>query len=115
MKIAKHVRICFIEEATIDLPCRGLMEKIDKMLEFLALHEGLCSVEEVSKVLNITPETCKKIADFLAKYDFVHFEGRKLRINPRMKKLFTFFKDDEYIPHGIISVPSSSVSKKTVD
>jgi len=101
----------FIEEATIDPQCWGLMEKIDEMLEFLALHGGACSVEEVSKALHITRETCKKIADFLAKYNFVDFEGRTLMISPRMKDLFTCSSDDKHILSGIVSVPSTSLSE----
>ena len=60
---------------------------IDEALELLIRDDDPHSIQEISKELGIPRRTCKIIADFLVKYDFVKLEGQKLTVNPKLRAI----------------------------
>ena len=63
--------------------------KLDELLEFLA-HDGTQhSIREIAKAINVPLHLCKDMTAFLAKYEFIQFNGRKVAINPHIRELIS--------------------------
>jgi DNA-binding IclR family transcriptional regulator len=62
---------------------------LDELLEFLAHDGAQHSIREIAKAINVPPNLCKDMTAFLAKYEFIQFNGRKVLINPRIRELIS--------------------------
>ena len=78
---------------------------IDEALELLSRDNNLHTIEEISKELGITRGICKRIADFLIKYDFVQIKGLKLKMNPKLKAIAS--SREPYIDQNVLVAPKA--------
>ncbi len=63
--------------------------KLDELLEFLAQDGAQYSISEVARAINVPDQLCKDMTAFLVKYEFIQFNGRKVRINPHIRELIS--------------------------
>ena len=56
---------------------------------------------------------CKKIVDFLVKYDFVQFEGRKLKIGSKIRDLVDSSQGEGSTVKGVLALAAVSSLGKT--
>lgn len=63
------------------------MGKMDKLLELLAANGDSYTLDEISRSVGIRHDLCEKVVQFLSKYGFVHLNGPKVKIDPRIKEL----------------------------
>ena len=63
--------------------------KLDELLEFLAHDGAQHSIGEIAKAINVPFHLCKDMTAFLAKYEFIQFNGRKVMINPHIRELIS--------------------------
>lgn len=61
--------------------------KLDELLEFLAIDGAQHSLREIVRAINVPLHLCKDMTAFLAKYEFIQFNGRKVMINPHTREL----------------------------
>ncbi len=75
--------------------------KLDELLEFLAHDGAQHSIREIAKAINVPLQLCKDMTAFLAKYEFIHFNGRKVMINPQIRELIstTFHQKVALVPY----------------
>lgn len=85
-----------------------LVSKIDEVIEFLASDGNLHSIEDISRTLNIPSSMCKKIIVFLVKYDFVQFEGRKLKIDSKIRDLMDSSQSEGSTVKGVLALAAAS-------
>jgi DNA-binding IclR family transcriptional regulator len=90
-----------------------LVSKIDEVLEFLASDGNLHSIEDISRTLNIPSSMCKKIIVFLVKYGFVQFEGRKLKIDSKIRDLMDSSQSEGSTVKGVLALAAASSLGKT--
>jgi hypothetical protein len=74
---------------------------LDELLEFLAHDGAQHSIREIAKAINVPLHLCKDMTAFLAKYEFIQFNGRKVMINPHMRELIinTFNRNVTLTPY----------------
>lgn len=63
--------------------------KLDELLEFLAHDGAQHSIREIAKAINVPLHLCRDMTAFLAKYEFIQFNGRKVMINPHIRELIS--------------------------
>jgi translation elongation factor EF-Tu-like GTPase len=56
---------------------------------------------------------CKKIIDFLVKCDFVQFEGRKLKIDSKIRDLMVSYQSEGSTVKGVLALAAASSLGKT--
>jgi DNA-binding IclR family transcriptional regulator len=62
---------------------------LDELLEFLAHDGAQHSIREIAKAINVPLHLCRDMTAFLAKYEFIQFNGRKVMINPHIRELIS--------------------------
>ena len=82
----------------------ALVLKIDEVLEFLASDGNFHSIEDISRTLSIPCSMCKRIVNFLVKYDFVQFEGHKFRIDSKIRDLLYSFQSEGSTVKGVLAL-----------
>ncbi|MEM2110385.1 MAG: hypothetical protein QXX08_00705 [Candidatus Bathyarchaeia archaeon] len=63
------------------------MDKIDELLEFLAMNRRSFTLGEISKSVNIPCVLCNDLIYFLANYNFVQLNhAKEVEINPKIRR-----------------------------
>jgi len=86
--------------------------KIDKLLEFLASNDGPRPIEEIIETIGMSEDACREVIDFLAKYDFVHHEGERLAIDPKIRTLFDASQGKMCVSSRILLMVTPSPKRK---
>jgi len=62
-----------------------LMNRVDALLDFLAATGSAHTLDEISRSTDIPYHICEEAVHFLARYGFVHLNGFKVEIKPRIR------------------------------
>lgn len=69
-----------------------MKEKFEELMMYLSENYRPQSIEEISENLGIEIDKLKIMADFLAKYDFIQYNYKELKIDPQLRELYLYDK-----------------------
>jgi len=75
------------------------MNKVDEILEFLAMSGESYTLDEISNSIGVPCEACKEIVRFLERYGFVRKDDSKVKINPKIR-VFIIATSDKALPQA---------------